>query len=97
MYEGIFKHDEAESYNLDFSNFLIRGTTLKNTKFIFGLVVYTGHETKVMMNIVRSSSKKSALEKKMEAQILIIFLIQVFNYKINLYNYWKEFKLNIIN
>ena len=77
----MFKHDQIENYNLDFSNFLMRGSILKNTKYIFGLVVYTGHETKVMMNVVRSGSKKSALEKKMEAQILVIFLIQVFKSK----------------
>ncbi len=31
-------------------NFLLRGCSLKNTKWIIGLVVYTGHETKIMLN-----------------------------------------------
>lgn len=35
---------------VDFPNFLLRGCSLKNTKWIIGLVVYTGHETKIMLN-----------------------------------------------
>ena len=29
---------------------LLRGSVLKNTEFVFGIVVFTGHETKVMKN-----------------------------------------------
>ena len=29
---------------------LLRGSNLRNTEYIYGLVVFTGHETKVMKN-----------------------------------------------
>lgn len=32
-------------------NLLMRGCKLKNTKWTLGMVVYTGHESKVMMNM----------------------------------------------
>ena len=32
-------------------NFVLRGSTLKNVRYIYGLVVYTGMETKIMMTL----------------------------------------------
>lgn len=34
---------------IDSTQILLRGSQLKNTKWIFGAVIYTGHETKLMM------------------------------------------------
>jgi magnesium-transporting ATPase (P-type) len=33
---------------------LLRGSSLRNTDYIYGLVVFTGHETKIMKNSVNS-------------------------------------------
>lgn len=35
---------------MNIDQLLLRGCELKNTEFVMGLVVYTGHETKVMLN-----------------------------------------------
>uniref|UniRef100_A0A7S2W787 Phospholipid-transporting ATPase n=1 Tax=Mucochytrium quahogii TaxID=96639 RepID=A0A7S2W787_9STRA len=40
----------GEKQPLDFKNFLLRGSELRNTKFIFGLVVYAGEETKLALS-----------------------------------------------
>ena len=37
--------------NINLENFVMRGATLKNVKYIYGLVVYTGMETKMMMTL----------------------------------------------
>ena len=39
---------DTDIINLDYNNFLLRGSILKNTEWIIGMVVYTGHDTKIM-------------------------------------------------
>jgi hypothetical protein len=31
-------------------NFVLKGCSLQNTKWLIGLCVYSGHETKIMLN-----------------------------------------------
>ncbi|XVE84951.1 hypothetical protein DITRI_Ditri17bG0052900 [Diplodiscus trichospermus] len=52
---------------------LLRGCSLKNTKFIVGAIIFTGHETKVMMNSMNVPSKRSTLERKLDKLILTLF------------------------
>ncbi|GMJ04749.1 aminophospholipid ATPase 3 [Hibiscus trionum] len=52
---------------------LLRGCSLKNTDFIVGAVIFTGHETKVMMNSMNVPSKRSTLERKLDKLILALF------------------------
>ena len=40
---------------------LYRGARLKNTKWILGLVIYTGKNSKIMMNSDSSSEKMSQI------------------------------------
>jgi magnesium-transporting ATPase (P-type) len=47
----------SEMYSLDQNSLLVRGSSLKNTEWVYGLVVYTGHETKIMKNSSQSRSK----------------------------------------
>jgi magnesium-transporting ATPase (P-type) len=59
---------------LNADNFLLRGSQLRNTDFIYGVATYTGHETKVMMNSTGSRAKKSDIEKKMDTYIIVIIV-----------------------
>lgn len=56
---------------------LLRGCSLRNTEYIVGAVVFTGHETKVMMNAMNAPSKRSTLEKKLDKLIITIFCVLV--------------------
>lgn len=49
--------------SLGIDNFILRGCSLRNTKYIVGLASYTGHDTKIMLNSVRAKPKKSKVEK----------------------------------
>jgi len=59
----------------DNANFVLRGCSLRNTEWIYGLVAYTGHQTKIMLNSVNAKPKKSRMEVKMSIKIYFIFLI----------------------
>ena len=63
--------------NLDYEKFLLRGCTLKNTDWIIGMVVYTGHDTKILKNTNKTEMKKSYLEHLINTLIIVIFLIEV--------------------
>jgi len=56
---------------------LLRGAKLKNTNWVFGLVVYTGVDTKLMQNSNRAPLKRSSLDKATNSQVLILFALLV--------------------
>ena len=55
---------------------LLRGSSMRNTDFAYGLVVFTGHETKIMKNSVKSRAKFSKLELSTNNYIFMIVLLQ---------------------
>lgn len=54
---------------------LLRGAMLRNTSWAFGLVVYTGHDTKLMRNSTSAPLKRSTVDKLTNTQILMLFFI----------------------
>ncbi|XP_027702210.1 phospholipid-transporting ATPase IG isoform X2 [Vombatus ursinus] len=54
-------------------NLLLKGATLKNTKKIYGVAVYTGMESKMALNYQGKSQKRSAVEKSING-FLIVYL-----------------------
>lgn len=59
-------------------NFVYRGTQLKNTNWILGIVVYTGPDTKIMMNTKKIPNKRSKLEIQMNVYLAFMLLILSF-------------------
>ena len=55
---------------------LLRGSTLKNTKWIIGLVAYTGYDTKTMRNEQSAPHKTSKVEIFLNKYIMAILLMQ---------------------
>ena len=54
---------------------LLRGSKLRNTTWVLGLVVYTGEESKLMMNSTKAPLKSSRVEKVTNLQIVFLFFI----------------------
>jgi len=56
-------------------NLILRGSILRNTEYVYGVVTYTGHSSKIMLNSTNSKAKFSKLEKAMSRQILNTFIL----------------------
>ncbi|KAF3787619.1 putative phospholipid-transporting ATPase 4 [Nymphaea thermarum] len=65
-------------FPIDPSQVLLRDSKLRNTEFVYGVVIFTGPDTKVMQNAMRSPSKRSTIEKQMDYIIYFMFNILVF-------------------
>ena len=55
---------------------LLRGCTLRITKYVTGVVIYTGYDSKIMLNSNKTRQKKSRLEFRMGLIVLGIFITQ---------------------
>uniref|UniRef100_A0A6I8P7X1 Phospholipid-transporting ATPase n=1 Tax=Ornithorhynchus anatinus TaxID=9258 RepID=A0A6I8P7X1_ORNAN len=64
-------------------NLLLRGASLKNTEKIFGVAIYTGMETKMALNYQSKSQKRSAVEKSMNAFLVVYLCILISKALIN--------------
>ncbi|KAI3798567.1 hypothetical protein L1987_33844 [Smallanthus sonchifolius] len=63
---------DQKQVSLGPSNIVLRGCVLKNTSWAVGVVVYTGMETKVMLNNSGAQSKRSHLESRMNKEIILL-------------------------
>ncbi|KAK7266090.1 hypothetical protein RIF29_18730 [Crotalaria pallida] len=65
---------EGKEYPLSLQQILLRDSKLKNTEYIYGVVIFTGPDTKVMQNSTDPPSKRSKIERKMDKIIYILFI-----------------------
>jgi magnesium-transporting ATPase (P-type) len=56
-------------------NVLLRGSSLRNTQWVLGIAVYTGHDTKVMMNSARNRLKSSSLERAANSYLILSMVL----------------------
>lgn len=66
---------EEQQYPLTPQQLLLRDSKLRNTDYIYGVVVFTGHDTKVMQNATDPPSKRSRFERKMDQIIYFLFFV----------------------
>ncbi|GAV73284.1 E1-E2_ATPase domain-containing protein/HAD domain-containing protein [Cephalotus follicularis] len=64
---------EEQQYSLSPQQILLRDSKLRNTEYIYGAVIFTGHDTKVMQNATAPPSKRSRIERKMDKIIYVLF------------------------
>ncbi|XP_073221222.1 probable phospholipid-transporting ATPase 8 isoform X2 [Cicer arietinum] len=71
---GTLKYDREEyPHPLSLQQILLRDSKLRNTEYIYGVVIFTGHDTKVMQNSIDPPSKRSKIERKMDKIVYILF------------------------
>ncbi|KAI9009433.1 hypothetical protein BC832DRAFT_608554 [Gaertneriomyces semiglobifer] len=54
---------------------LLRGAQLRNTRWVYAIVVFTGHETKLMRNATAAPIKRTKVERMVNTQIIYLFMI----------------------
>ncbi|KAI9302549.1 hypothetical protein BJ944DRAFT_167058 [Cunninghamella echinulata] len=62
---------------LDPNKILLRGAQLRNTSWIYGMAVFTGHESKLMLNSSKKPSKVSNVSRITNRNILYLFTMLV--------------------
>ena len=67
-------HIDGNPIGYSMDQLLVRSTILKNSEYIHGLAIYTGHQTKYMQNCIDPPHKMSNMEHKLNRYILYILL-----------------------
>ncbi|KAJ3022211.1 hypothetical protein HKX48_006733 [Thoreauomyces humboldtii] len=73
-YEGMLRLGHKEM-PLDPAQLLLRGAMLRNTRWVYGVAVFTGHETKLMKNATKTPVKRTKVERLVNKQITFLFII----------------------
>ncbi|KAJ3293771.1 hypothetical protein HK104_004206 [Borealophlyctis nickersoniae] len=75
-YEGTLRL-RGKELPLDPAQLLLRGAMLRNTRWAYGIAVFTGHETKLMKNATKTPTKQTQVERLVNTQIIFLFCILV--------------------
>jgi phospholipid-translocating ATPase len=60
---------------ISINNLLLRGCNLRNTDWVLGVVVFTGFDTKIMMNAGITPSKRSRISRELNWNVIYNFII----------------------
>ncbi|KAI9344484.1 hypothetical protein BD770DRAFT_447180 [Pilaira anomala] len=66
-------HEKTEA--VTGNSLLLRGCVLRNTGWVIGLVLFTGNETKIMLNSGKTPSKRSKMEKATNPYVIVNFVL----------------------
>ncbi|GCC30672.1 phospholipid-transporting ATPase ID [Chiloscyllium punctatum] len=71
-FKGTLTYKENK-YPLDNEKILLRGCTLRNTEWCYGLVIFAGQDSKLMQNSGLSAFKRTNIDRLMNILVLWIF------------------------
>ncbi|XP_029649206.1 phospholipid-transporting ATPase ID isoform X2 [Octopus sinensis] len=71
-FQGTMKWKD-QNFALDNNHILLRGCVLRNTRWCYGVVVFAGCDTKLMMNSGKSVFKRTHIDRLMNVLIVGIF------------------------
>ncbi|KNC47942.1 uncharacterized protein AMSG_04177 [Thecamonas trahens ATCC 50062] len=76
-FEGTAAYADGLREPLTHANLLLRGSKLRNTEYVFGVVVYAGVDTKLFKNLKMVPAKVSRVQHRLNKVVLGIFLLNV--------------------
>ncbi|XP_071921511.1 probable phospholipid-transporting ATPase 4 isoform X1 [Coffea arabica] len=65
------------TYPLSPTQILLRDSKLRNTEYVYGVVIFSGPDAKAVRNSTRSPSKRSRVERRLDYLIYVLFLLLV--------------------
>ena len=75
--DGLHSDKAFENTPLGAKNLLLRGCVVRNTKWVVGVVVFTGEDTKVAQNSRETPVKVSSVDSTMNTMIMATMMLQV--------------------
>ena len=63
---------------ISINNLLLRGCSLRNTEWVLGVVVFTGQETKIMLNAGITPTKRARMARELNWNVIYNFIILFF-------------------
>ncbi|KAJ8514613.1 hypothetical protein ONZ45_g7879 [Pleurotus djamor] len=84
VYHGVLRFSDPSTPNMEqkqepvtINELVLRGCSLRNTQWVIGLVVFTGADTKIMMNGGDTPSKRSKIEKETNFNVVVNFILLI--------------------
>lgn len=79
-YQGNLKYTdlntkEEKEESITINNLLLRGCSLRNTKWVVGIVAFTGNDSKIMLNAGITPTKQSRISRELNYYVLLNFLL----------------------
>ncbi|CAG8451897.1 8946_t:CDS:10 [Scutellospora calospora] len=62
---------------VDINNLLLRAHVIRNTEWVIAITVFTGIDTKIMLNSGETPSKRSRIEKEMNQEVILNFMVLI--------------------
>lgn len=69
------EHGTQMAEPISINNLLLRGCSLRNTEWVLGVVLFTGQETKIMLNSGITPSKRSRISRDLNWDVIYNFII----------------------
>jgi phospholipid-translocating ATPase len=83
VYHGVLRYKDAQTNEdrqepVSINELLLRGCSIRNTAWVIGMVVFTGADTKIMLNGGETPSKQSKIEKETNFNVIVNFVVLMF-------------------
>ena len=72
LIQGVGPNGESLDQGLSMNNVILRGTIVRNTERVYAVVIYAGHDTRLMQNCVDPPSKRSRLDQKVDTSLYLV-------------------------
>ncbi|ESN96529.1 hypothetical protein HELRODRAFT_67652, partial [Helobdella robusta] len=89
-FEGRLEYN-GQVYSLDNDKILLRGCVLRNTEWCFGMVIFAGRDTKLMMNSGKTKFKRTHIDRLMNVLIIGVSVLLYFMFQCSLTKLKNEF------